>query len=602
VSSTKAGAWALRAVVLLAGAFALRRLDDPDTWFHLATGRWVYEHASVPFADPFSRTAAGKSWVDVEWLYDLLMYGAHVAGGADAVVLVSAASFAAAVWVLGKNLQLSIGVSGAALLALWVTVIAEGRARARPESMSFLLLEIVLFLVASHRAHGGRRVFLLPVVMAAWANVHAQFAIGWMYILAALAGAAFAGGFRTRIKDRRAFFVAAVAALLAPLVNPYGLEGVLYPYRLATQFNFSEWPFSAISELEDPFSARHWTPEFVAYATFLGTGGFLVAGAVAFAVIRGGSARGREGDAPQRDGSWDVLLPDVLLFSALALLSLDGIRHMALFALGSAPAVARCLRRLVEVLPRRQRMFPRFAQTIPAASVLTVALVATGVVATNGFSAWRGARREFGLGSLEGAFPSQAAAFAREAKLPGNAFNDIAAGSYLVWDPAFSEGVHVDGRLEVYGSEFLSTVLVVVLNPRGWQIHADRYEIQTVFLARTQTPLGRSLLRDRRWVLVYFDEASLVFVRRLNEDAVERARSLFPRWRQETEERLRGAVSGRRRPTARAAALIAYGDRLVAAGHADDAPEFYSRALDLANRYGFESGARERLESLERGH
>ena len=49
-------------------------LRDGDTGWHLATGAWIVGHGTVPLADPFSFSAAGKSWVAHEWLSELLMY------------------------------------------------------------------------------------------------------------------------------------------------------------------------------------------------------------------------------------------------------------------------------------------------------------------------------------------------------------------------------------------------------------------------------------------------------------------------------------------------------------------------------------------------
>ncbi|MGH7803162.1 MAG: hypothetical protein ACREQJ_02340, partial [Candidatus Binatia bacterium] len=404
-----------------------------------------------------------------------------------------------------------------------------------------------------------------------------------------------------RARDDKIFLGAAGLSLLAPLANPYGLAGVLYPVRLATVFDYGEWPFTAISELEDPFSAGRFTPELVFYAAFLAIGGLLVASAVALASIHRRSARALV-DAEPRGNARLTLIPDAVLFVGLAVLSFSGLRHMALFALGAAPAVARSLASLADAASSRGWRPARSATVVARGLVPAIALVATCLVVTNTLSAWRGTRREFGLGVLEGAFPDRAAAFARQAGLPADGFNDIAAGSYLVWDPVFAAGVHVDGRLEVYGPEFLSSVLAVVLNPRGWHVHADRWGIQTVILSRTQTPLGRSLNRDRRWTLVYFDEASLVFVRRVNEEAIESARGLFPQWKQETEARLRSPVSSWQRPTARVAALSSYADRLVTQGDPDRAAEFYALAASLAERHSIESGARQRLGELERAH
>ena len=70
-------------VLAPAGALSLRRLYDTDTWWHLASGRWIVEHASVPAVDTLSYTVPGKAWINLQWLGDVLLYGIFRAAGSD---------------------------------------------------------------------------------------------------------------------------------------------------------------------------------------------------------------------------------------------------------------------------------------------------------------------------------------------------------------------------------------------------------------------------------------------------------------------------------------------------------------------------------------
>ena len=46
-----------------AALFAVQRIADPDTWWHLRTGQWILENGAVPDADPFSFTVPGAPWL-----------------------------------------------------------------------------------------------------------------------------------------------------------------------------------------------------------------------------------------------------------------------------------------------------------------------------------------------------------------------------------------------------------------------------------------------------------------------------------------------------------------------------------------------------------
>ena len=54
---------------------------NTDIWWHLASGRWILEQGSFPASDPFSAGAAGQKWTDVHWLFQVIAYGIHSAGG-----------------------------------------------------------------------------------------------------------------------------------------------------------------------------------------------------------------------------------------------------------------------------------------------------------------------------------------------------------------------------------------------------------------------------------------------------------------------------------------------------------------------------------------
>ena len=47
---------------------ATREISDPDFWWHLRTGQFIFETFSIPRTDIFSHTNLGKPWVTHEWL------------------------------------------------------------------------------------------------------------------------------------------------------------------------------------------------------------------------------------------------------------------------------------------------------------------------------------------------------------------------------------------------------------------------------------------------------------------------------------------------------------------------------------------------------
>ena len=64
----------------------LSAVADGDIWWHLAAGREMLRTHSLLRSDPFSLSAAGRSWVDVHWLFQLAVYGVYRLGGLSALV------------------------------------------------------------------------------------------------------------------------------------------------------------------------------------------------------------------------------------------------------------------------------------------------------------------------------------------------------------------------------------------------------------------------------------------------------------------------------------------------------------------------------------
>src|SRR6478735_1026242 len=64
----------------------LSPVADGDVWWHLAAGREMVARGALLFSDPFSVSAAGRTWVDVHWLFQLAVFGLHRAFGLAGLV------------------------------------------------------------------------------------------------------------------------------------------------------------------------------------------------------------------------------------------------------------------------------------------------------------------------------------------------------------------------------------------------------------------------------------------------------------------------------------------------------------------------------------
>jgi hypothetical protein len=552
----------------LAGVFAFRRIDDFDTWWHLATGRFIVAHRAVPAADVLSHTVRGTPWINLEWAYEVVIYLLHSAGGPALLSVVAACAYTLAVWLLLRLVRPYLGGVGAAALTLAVVLVLQDRFTVRPEMVSFPLLVGLLSILDGAEKREGRGLWLLVPLMIVWVNVHALFVIGVFAILCALAGA-----------PSRKLALPGWAAIAAVIVNPFGFDGVLLPAKLFTLIDKAHPAFQTIAEFRSPFASDAVGLGFATYKILL-VGGSI---AILAAFVLGLRGRGRL-DRPAVRAE----LGRIAFYAGLAVLSIIARRNTALFALGGSPLIARSLRSIASGVPDAMRVPLRKLAPVCAAALVFVAVVLGSTVVTGGFYRWDRQPREFGAGVLEGSFPERAVAFAREAKLPPKLYNDIAAGGYLAWDDPIGDGVFIDGRLEVYDTPFFADYVASMYDPARFEAAAERYGIQTVILFHrweNRRLLVERLVRGGVWSLVYADEVAAVFVKAVgNEAALARAAAMNNRWNQATLAWLSRPVPAWPYPAGRVEGTRSFARLLVTIGDPAAAVDIYNRLLELRIR------------------
>ena len=170
----------LLACVALAYAFlaGLRTVSDFDVGWQLATGRWVVQHHQVPSADFFSYTAHGEHWIYPVGA-GVVFYAAYLLGGFGLISWIGAAACVGTVALLlrrGSAVSAGIAILGVPLIA-W-------RTTPRADMFTVVLFAAFLSLLWENYQTGRARLWLLPLLMVAWVNVHFGFVSGLGLIVA----------------------------------------------------------------------------------------------------------------------------------------------------------------------------------------------------------------------------------------------------------------------------------------------------------------------------------------------------------------------------------------------------------------------------------
>jgi hypothetical protein len=385
-----------------------RLLADPDSFLHVAAGRWIGAHGAGPALDPFSATRGGAPWEAHEWLAELMMAGAFGASGWAGVVALTAMALALAFAVLAAALGRRLAPAGVALLLAASFLLLAPHVSARPHILALPAMAAwVAGLVRAREDERAPSLWLL-VPLALWANLHGSFVVALGLALAfALEAVRAAQGKSARRAAGIAWGAFIAAAAAASLATPFGIAGWLFPFRLAQM----SYALSLVGEWK-PASFAHFQPLEV-----------WLLGLVALGFA-----------APVR-------------LQKLRLVLLMGMIHLALAHARYGDVLA-VVGPLLLAEPLAAVFGPAAARSLsPRAAALALALVAAVTAA------------DLAMVRIANDDPRIAPARALAHAGPGLVFNDYDFGDFLIFAGA---APFVDGRLDLYGDNFMRNYMAAL--------------------------------------------------------------------------------------------------------------------------------------------
>lgn len=473
--------------------FASQKIADPDFWWHLKTGEWIWGHKAIPHVDPFSYTFKGAEWINYEWLFHAVIYPIYKLGGFGGliifviicVLLIFLILFFACREVDGGKRWLSITILFLALLVAW------GRFSVRPQMISFILLALYLYLLILHREQRitNRQLilFLIPAHIV-WVNVHGSFLLGIF-----LAGAYALGRFiplalsnhrdlKPVFQDRRfqGLLFLCLLLCLVSLANPYTYRIFLIPVKTAgseTLKGIAEWV---------PLDIRFlglFVSEFTMWFRVL----FLI-GAISFLIWRNNLKR----------------VEDVVIFVVFSYMAFKHIRFSADFAIVAAPIIVNNLTQLRWRLHGWSwlRLLPLLVMVVFSVNEMRNLIRMDRL----GFGVWRN-------------YPETTVNFLKEHDIKGKIFNTYGHGGYLIWHLWPDIPVFIDGRTPtIYDQDFFWLYSLAEEKKEVWEKVAEHYGVEIV-LVQDNREVGYASLfywldEDADWRLVAFDDIANLYMKK----------------------------------------------------------------------------------------
>ncbi|OGS51600.1 MAG: hypothetical protein A3J79_14630 [Elusimicrobia bacterium RIFOXYB2_FULL_62_6] len=262
---------------LAASAFFLPVIN-PDLFWHLSAGRFMFDHGAVPRADFLSWTMAGRPWFDFEWLAQLIYYWLFLKGGMTALYVFKAGLLLLTLVPFYQVIRLHKAEGSAFFLLPALAGALVTNSDLRPENFSVLFFAVVFWrleaarLAPSFRA-GAAGLALTLGLFAVWTNLHAGFLYGAALIGFYAAGDLFEGALPYIYGRRRDIPVGKwaqylkflAAALAASFINPYGwrlyevianhqrhiavLQEYIQEWKPFDLTNIYQWPYIALLSL-----------------------------------------------------------------------------------------------------------------------------------------------------------------------------------------------------------------------------------------------------------------------------------------------------------------------------------------------------------------
>lgn len=484
---------------------AFWHFEDPDFYWHIKTGEVIVNSATLPSVDIFSYTFNGKHWVLHEWLFQVILYVIYHYFGFPGVSVLVALSYTTICYFLFKiAVVLLDGSEGQALI---ITLLCGGLfvwLTPRPFIATFLFFAFFLYrLIVFKYCKRYSALWVFPVIMIVWVNLHGGYFIGIFELILFLACEWLSPVSEVEKTIRRRNLIKltwiTVLSVLVTLVNPYFIDMWLYPFQVIGM-DASKW---LISEWQSPNFHQPYPLYFL----------FVVIGTVGLGVYSG-----------RRIDITEFVFP--VAFIASAFLS---IRNIPLAAIAVAPTISLQLKDSIGRLrltsagdgsPEKKGIKHKILKriidssirgkdiSVRAESFMNVMLIGAALASVY-------VRHKEVVKKLDIITPVRAVDFLLKNNIQGNVFNAYKYGGYLIYRLYPGQKVFIDGRADMYGDAFLRKFVDVYQGRKNWQNEFMKYNIDYV-VCESDSPIRQLLIQSKEFKLVFDDNSNSVLLKDVN--------------------------------------------------------------------------------------
>jgi tetratricopeptide (TPR) repeat protein len=504
-------------IALCAFALGMKQLREPDIWWQLLSGRWMIEHGAITHSDVFSYTMTGKPWINVKWLYEILIATLEKGLGPESVLLLQAIVNVVIIGLLYKTLNAfskyhnkSYSTFSTAIAILLFLAVDEYRMAGRPEMISHLMCTLFLYILWRNPAMEWKKIWWLIPLQCLWANMHEGYPVGIVII-----GATVAGGVISYLLNREKStlqFASRSAILLTVcilviLLNPNGIVLWKQPFEIYRQV----WANKYTTELYSYQDAQYWTIQAKWHITIL----ILV---IAYWTVQLITAFRNKQLKQFFSPLVTVYLLLIVLFAYLSLTANRNIPFAQIVLLPTVPIA------LVWLWQKFKLSSIGILKTIEKQAILIalfISVVFYGCIVSNKYYQYTSSPNKYGIHVSMLHNPTGAADFIKQHKLQGPVFSDYFVSSYLLWQcyPQFKS--YIDLRdLDVFPVSFFDDYFKLYELPEKFDEINNKYGFNYIVISTSQLQsLQMKLYWGEGYNLIYVDPVAAIFLKQNDANA-----------------------------------------------------------------------------------
>jgi hypothetical protein len=496
-------------LVYLASTYKIT--GDDDFFWHLATGRYIIEHHSVPDKDIFGFAAQGAEWIPFEWGWDVLTYGLESLGGYNLILVFRSLVYVLIFYLFFRLLRRHKVNSIIIFIVLFTLLVAiMDRLSPRPHILTYLFFVTIITILTSikyiDRDKYFKRLYFLPLIFLVWGNIHMGVLAGGLYLFIFTVSEIIIYYYPQKFSSNeiRSFtknqlsklFIISVVCALVLLVNPHGFQTYIYAYG-HTKMKMLQ----TVNEWRSPFDSFFATGFITTLYKVMLFGGLLI---LLYAYSK-------------KDPHF------ALVYIGFAIYSVRAIRFTVDYEIIITFFLAVSLNYFVVKWMSSKSFGSSFRYVLYNNLVKVILIIPMLYIIVNipNDEIYHMLKyyRPFGYGIDKDFIPVQLFNFMKENNISGRPYNQFGTGGYLVWNFPGQKNF-IDSR-NLNDAIFNEYDFIMQKTP-GFEKKIDEYGFDYVIyldpdLIRRYQGLQRTVVsyfsENQNWKLVFWDDKSLLFLK-----------------------------------------------------------------------------------------